>query len=316
MYRFEMGWSANLSRHVLSPRIRQAVALLLIAGLWGCAHGTRRAPPAPALTSPGDSPVQGPPPPEAIFGPAPPQARKVVVLLGPGLSAAMGAAGVIRALEEAKVEVAGLVGMEMGAVVSAAYAITGTANGMDWRLLQIRPEWFGKGVLDSLLSRDQVSAEKIRAGLSKVFGSSEISSSKRKLWVVVKKPNGIEVVDRGPLVSAVLGSLSSPEWLTATQEGESPSDWGGVEAALSAELPDMPRVWVLPKLSEKWPMASARAAIRNARQWIRGSDLVLEIEAGEPFDFSRRSERAYLAKKTCRAALPLWMGERGWSAAP
>ena len=316
MYRFEMAGTAILSRKDLSMRIRQVVAVLLVVGLTGCAHATRQVTPATPLTPPVDGVVQGPPPPEAVFGPAPSQARKVVVLLGPGLSAAMGAAGVIRALEEAKVEVAGLVGMEMGAVVSAAYAITGTANGMDWRLLQIRPEWFGKGVLDSWLSRDQVSAEKIRAGLSKVFGSSEISSSKRKLWVVVKKPNGIEVVNRGPLVAAVLGSLASPEWLTATHEGESPSEWAGVDAALSAELPEMPRIWVLPKLSEKWPMASAKAAIQNAKQWIRESDLVLEIEAGEPFDFSRRSERAYLAKKTCRAALPVWMGERGWSAAP
>ena len=291
-------------------RLLLAVALSVASG---CAH-TRSTGPSPSdPRAPGQPEILGPPAPEKVFGPQPHQEHKVVLLLGPGLSPAIGSAGVIRALHEAHVEVAAIVGMEMGALVGAAYATTGTVNGMDFRLLQFKPEWVTPpSGLGAMFSSGGASGARLREGMKKLFGSAELSDTKMPLRVLVSRGAHTEAVGSGDLAPLLAATFAHRELGQPGAEGESPDSWGDALDSLRQQGLEYPAIWVVPKLPSGWPMGAAKRAVEAAGVAFRSGDLLIELEAGSPWDFSRRSEIIYQAKKKSRAAISTWQTEIGW----
>ncbi|MFN7684416.1 MAG: hypothetical protein ACK5QT_03275 [Oligoflexia bacterium] len=298
-------------------RLHLVVLFSCVLGLAsGCSQrSVRRA--DPEFVGPVESGAPlGPPAPEQVFGPEDIDSRRVVLFLGPGAPAALGAAGVIRALEEVKIEVAGIVAMELGALVGAAYATTGSANEMDWKLLQFKPEWISPGRgLGALLGARRSSPEALREGMVKLFSSAELATTKKPLWIIVDRGRGPEAIHQGSMVSALVGTLSQKEIIEVGPEGQSPHAWGDLSGLLAREGLNIPGVWVVPRVSPAWPAKAAVSASEEVRNWLRPNDLLLELDPGRPWDFVQRSTWVYAGKKKCRAALPQWQASLGWGEA-
>jgi NTE family protein len=62
------------------------------------------------------------------------------LILGPGMALALSHSGVLKALEEAKIPIKAVVGMEWGAVIGAIYAKQGLANDVQWRVHKLKNE--------------------------------------------------------------------------------------------------------------------------------------------------------------------------------
>jgi hypothetical protein len=287
-----------------------AAVLVVVAG---CAHTPTTGPSPSEPRAPGAPEIQGPPVPERVFGPDQRQERKVVLFLGPGLPSGLGSAGVIRALHESKVEVAAIVGMEMGALVGAAYAATGTVNGMDFRLLQFKPDWVTPpSGLGAMFSSGGATQARLREGMRRLFGATDLAKTKTPMWVLVSRGERTEVVRSGEIAPALVASFSHRELGATGGEGESPSSWGTAHELLRQQGIEYPAVWVVAKLPPEWPMGAARRAAESATAGLRQEDLLIELDPGQPWDFSRRSEIIYQAKKKSRAAITAWSAERGW----
>ena len=67
---------------------------------------------------------------------------KVGLILGPGGLKAFAHLGVLKEFEKAKVPIDAIVGLEMGALPAAIYALNGSANEAEWKLFKLKEEEF------------------------------------------------------------------------------------------------------------------------------------------------------------------------------
>lgn len=234
------------------------------------------------------------------------------------MATAMGSAGAVRALSESGIEIAAIVGMEMGALVGAAFSSSGSVNGMDWKLLQLKPEWLEpRHGLGAMFRSGKATPGQLRSGLDKVFGAGDASQWKVPLWVVSHSGPSVVVSDRGPITPALVATLSHPETMADEGQGGCPDGWSAAIERLRQNGYAQPKVWVLSRLPAGWPHRAALAATHDAHAWIAPEDLVIEVEPqGESpaWAFRQRSQGTYQARQSARRALPEWLSRLGWAA--
>lgn len=261
--------------------------------------------------------VAGPPEPQAIQGPIAPQERKVVLILGPGMASALGGAGVIRAVREQQMEIAAIVGLEFGALVGAAYASSGTLPSMDWKLLQVRPEWLAPpGGLGAMFGSSKAKPKSLSDGLLKIFGDGDASSFRVPLWLNGSAGGATEFSPRGPIARRLVQTLSHPETMEDAGQGFSSPDWGDLIARLQQEGYSQPKLWVISTLGDGWPHAAAVRASREARNWVSPDDLVIELRPPQgdapAWSFEQRSALIYQGRQAAKRLLTGWRDRLGW----
>ncbi len=158
-------------------------------------------------------PVVPPAQPEETFRPPPPQvARKVAVILGPGGSKSFAHVGVLKALQQQRIPIEKVVGLEWGALMGGLFAIKGTTHDVEWKLYKmeqqnlLQPKGFfsRKGEENSLSVMDGF--------FNDVFGREEISKAKLPFACPSRSINGgvIAWQKSGPFKDAVKRCLSFP----------------------------------------------------------------------------------------------------------
>jgi predicted acylesterase/phospholipase RssA len=269
----------------------------------------------------------GPPNPAMAYGPEPELRQEVVVIIGPGMASALSGAGVIRALQDQKIAIAAIGGVEFGAMISAAYAIAGSANKMDWSLLQFQADWVRpREGLSRVLSRAPRSSRPLSQGLDKIFQDRSVDTLKVPLWAFGSKGDLLHSWPSGSVSSAVCNALSSVSWIEPCVT--SPSHPG---QQVSGQLRDqwersglrLPVVWVVPARLESRPEdASAQALGGEIRAFLKqveasrsDQDLVVAPRpvVADYFDFGRRSEVVYSGKQEARKQFEQWMSRLGWT---
>jgi len=275
------------------------------------------------LGDPASAEVLGPPPPAEVFGPAQPADHRVVLMLGPGMATAMAAAGVVRTLNEQGIEIALIVGMEAGALVGAAFSSSGSVGGMDWKLLQFKPEWVtpSRG-LGAVFGSGKTDPAKLREGLEKIFGQGDAANWRVPVWILGQNGNSLSLLDRGPVAGALAGTLSHPETMEEKGQGSCPDNWTAAIERLKQNGYSQPKVWVIPRLAGMWPHRATAAAAQDARGWLAADDLVIEVEPQLPpggaaadsaaWAFKQRSQGTYQARQATKRALPSWQVRLGW----
>ncbi|MGK5087223.1 patatin-like phospholipase family protein [Bdellovibrionota bacterium FG-2] len=163
-------------------------------------------PPEPAITS---SPT-----PENTYGPQPPSVRPIVLVLGPGAARGFASAGVIKALQEEKIPIGMIVGVEVGALIGALYATDGNINHFEWALIKFKADLFHKeeGLVSSLFETKSKS-KRFEGALAAIFGTKDLSQFKipMKLALQPKSDQPAAVIDHGaavPNLICALGPLS------------------------------------------------------------------------------------------------------------
>lgn len=274
----------------------------------------------------------GPVPPtsDGIYGPEPIQIRPVVLVLGPGLARGYAYAGVLRALHEAKIPIGAIVGTEMGGLVGALYAMSGTINGFEWALLRFKEDPFQdkKGLL-SMFQKGPSDGARIVEALNDALGDKDLKQTQLPLRVAVLKGKGgeLKLMELGPAAKAIRAAISVPGLLT-------PGEWDG-DTAFSAGakrpfpvsearlLGIGPVVLVDVLTTESAPSpketkdsrlaAYFQQAKKAARRELKEADVVIQPDMhGIKFlDFEKKMDAAFRGKQATQSKLAevrRWVG--------
>ncbi len=104
------------------------------------------------------------------------EAPKLGIILSPGGALSFAQIGFLQALEEQKIPVYGIAGIEWGALVAAAYAMDKKAHSIEWKLLKLPGSKFEpSGGLFTSSSQPQVGD--FSAYLDKVFGKARLDET-------------------------------------------------------------------------------------------------------------------------------------------
>jgi NTE family protein len=153
----------------------------------------RREPSPPVFTPP----APGQPVPPAIERPEPPtkeEPKRVAVILGPGGAKALAHVGVLKALQQQRIPIDKIVGLEWGALIGAMYAHKGQIHDVEWKLYKLEQQDVLRPRSKSLFSRNEGSESiKVLDGFFQdTFGKDEISRGKvgfacpsRSVWTGV-----------------------------------------------------------------------------------------------------------------------------------
>lgn len=167
--------------------------LILLLILVGC----RSTPPAEKPVT-GARPPIGLPPPEVSQDepipppPAAPRVKKVAVILGPGGGKTFAHVGVLKALQQQRIPIEKVVGLEWGALMGGLFTLKGTTHDVEWKLYKmdlqklLQPSGF--------FSRrgDENGLNVVDPFLNEMFGKEEIGKAKvpfacpsRSIWTGV-----------------------------------------------------------------------------------------------------------------------------------
>jgi NTE family protein len=300
--------SKHIARILGSALLCAALATLATL-MMGCAHGHRAGSSTSPLTNssqqqPVSGDVYGPTDdlktePAQNYGPAPIVTHAVVLVLGPGQAKALAEEGVIRALSDAKVPIAGIYGVEVGALVGALYAWDGSINQLEWQLMHYREEQFG--VKESVLNRflnSQPNDSDLKEALKKSFGEHAIEQSKIPMKILVQ-PQGqaVRVYEKGPLrkiVRAALGGTSDTDFEAVVLD-----DTKVISAAATKPFP----IEDAKKFAEKSGAIVIAVDVLDPKTSdnfteLKNADIVIQpaVQAIGPKDYDKRSDAVFAGK--------------------
>ncbi len=328
----------NATHRLFPISFRLPVLLLMMAGLASCSHAPRR--PGPEASPDGAAPRSslpqapaepaGPPepygpqpaPPAEVYGPTQIQLRPVVLVLGPGMARGFAHAGVLRALEDAKVPVAGIVGTEMGALLGTLYAASRNGNEFEFGLLRLKEDLFnGQGVLLSRLFRAESEGRGLEETLEKLLGSKDLKELRLPSRVLVQRiPGAASLLESGRAAQAVRAALAIPGVLRAGKLGTGTAGSSGekyaypVSEARSA-FPGSPVV-VVDVADPRAASARTQGQREEVRRYLAGiarqsqgldtqADLVIrpELKGIEALDYSKKTEVIFRGRSATQARL-------------
>jgi NTE family protein len=199
--------------------------------------------------------------------------------------------GAIRALDEAKIPIAAVLGTEMGAFVGSIYAMDGKINQLEWAMQKIRAGTFeaGSSVLPEVFRR-KTRAKHLEEGLSGVFEKRDLSQSKLPLRIAVEVGGDVKVIERGPALRAVRAAISDPELF-------GPGEWNGSPAGPATKT--RPLLVAEARALNLGPVVVIDA---SNTQDTGDADLVIRpnLAGIGPRDFKKRTEAAFRGKNAVR----------------
>ncbi len=217
-----------------------SITLALAVSVSGCTSAAKRgAPEVPGATTEqpkGDDTssgeVYGPgEPTQPVYGPEPPKIRPIVLVLGPGLARGFAYAGVLRALDDAKIPVGAVVGTEMGGLIGGIYSLSESVNAFEWSLLKIKEDFFtGKNLLSVLLKKTN-DGKQLLTVLESELGERDLVQARVSFLLGLRMELSRETifVDRGRAARALRSAVALPGFMAASEWTHGPADSAGIE---------------------------------------------------------------------------------------
>ncbi len=150
---------------------------------------------------------------EETFRPPPAEtARKVAVILGPGGAKSFAHVGVLKALQQQRIPIEKVVGLEWGALMGGLFAIKGTTHDVEWKLYKMEQQNLlqPKGFFSR--KGDENSLSVMEGFFNDVFGREEISKARLPFACPARPLSGGAVAwqKTGPFKEAVKRCLGYP----------------------------------------------------------------------------------------------------------
>lgn len=150
---------------------------------------------------------------EESFRPPPATApRKVAVILGPGGAKSFAHVGVLKALQQQRVPIEKVVGLEWGALMGGLFAIKGTTHDVEWKLYKMEQQNLlqPKGFFSR--KGDENSMSVMEGFFNDVFGREEIAKARLPFACPARPLNGGAFAWQrsGPFKEAVKRCLGYP----------------------------------------------------------------------------------------------------------
>jgi predicted acylesterase/phospholipase RssA len=157
----------------------------------------------------------GPPTPEVPYGPQPVQLAPIALVFGPGMARGYAYVGVLRALNEMKIPIASITGMQFGSLVAAIYAVDPNINHFEFSLMRFKEEDFlPKSGLMNLFEGSKQDTSRLAGPLRQVFGKVDISAAKIPLKIAIQEKTAAlpTLIDKGAVVKTLRVSLADPQF--------------------------------------------------------------------------------------------------------
>jgi NTE family protein len=269
-----------------------------------------------------DSQAAGPATPApAPVVPAPPSTpstdAKLCLILGPGMAKALAEATVLEAIKKAGIPVHCVVGTEMGALVGALYAQSGSANALQWQLFKLNKDnYFSFPMLS--LREPKASGRKLHDYLRGIFRGQKIEQLPTKfatLGMDLDRDTAVPF-EKGDVANALSASLAMPGIFDPWRVGGSPLYSGAVRSPAPIELARklggnfLVLIDVLEDTSGAPSEARFQKAFSPVRNLIRlqkkDASFVISVPAGNiPFDdFNRQGDVLAAGSKAAAASVP------------
>ena len=327
----------NLKRFELPQGWVEIFCVIAILMAPGCTSAPRASAPSLVGQPPGAAPSSAPhsigsgpefvgPPapygpmpttPQEVYGPEPILLRPAVLVLGPGWARGFAHAGVLQALDEARIPIAGIIATEMGSIMAVLYGTSHSLNDFQWALLRLKPELFSReGKLLSGLFKGPSDGHDLEDALDQILGTKELGDSRFPIKLLMQTAGSkgeLQLLETGKASAAVRASVAVPGLMApGTWRDHEYASAGGQrpfpvsEAKLIAPFPvivvdvlDRPGAESA-KLSKN-PEARAyfKAAARASLQLGDEAELVIrpDLKGFDYLDFKRRTDIAFRGKK-------------------
>jgi|GEM_PF-2063638 len=144
--------------------------------------------------------------------------KKLGLILGPGGLRAYGEIGFLEELTKAKIPIHGVVGLEMGALVGAAYAAKGQTFDAEWQLMKIKEDdWFNRNFMGTASPQDFGNLHSFWTG---IWGAQQIEATKVPFacpTLPLQERRG-RIVEKGSLVEAVEACVPAAPFFKAYKD--------------------------------------------------------------------------------------------------
>ncbi len=258
--------------------------------------------------------IYGPPKPAApeTYGPERPSQLPIVLVLGPGLARGYAYAGVFRALTEARIPIAAILGTEMGSLMGALYATRGSINDFEWALLKLKKEVFigEEGGFFSKYFNPKKNDKKLHETLEEIFGTKKLENSKIQLRVALQneKTQALSVLSSGNAVDILRAALGTPGiFFAAPWRGESfvsatrakPFLVTEARAIGAGPVVVFDLISTAPVFQKQEVDSFMSEAAKNAEEELRGASLVIRPDLRDIgyLDFDKQTDAAYRGKQ-------------------
>ncbi len=148
------------------------------------------------------------------YGPNPDSLQPVVLVFGPGLARGFAYAGVLRALEEAKIPIGAIVASEMGGLIGVIYGLSESLNRFEWALQRLKEEdlFLEKSEYFSAFSKNMNDGKKLEVVLKKILGIKKLEKSRIPIHIILEEEKSEKLirVSGGSAVDISRASVSFP----------------------------------------------------------------------------------------------------------
>jgi NTE family protein len=241
------------------------------------------------------------------------------------MARAFAAAGVLHALEEAKIPIGGIAGTEMGALIGSVYALSGSINDFDWAMMRFKNSTFvDPGSLLTRWVKGPSEGKALNEALERALGARDLRQASHPLDVIADVGDTAEprVFSEGNAAKLLRGALAVPGLLTPAEfsgipvrSAASKRPFPVTEAKLLGSGPvivvdvlgdaDSPRPTGQLSYQEQQVEREMSQARAHAQSDLSAADLVLQPDLrGIGFlDFKRRTEIAFRGKSAVKKNL-------------
>lgn len=138
---------------------------------------------------------------------------RLCLVLGPGMARGLAHVGILDVLEEAKLPIHCIVGVEMGALVGTLYSMNRNLNKVQWQVFKIKKDVYLDYPIFSALRSSSVKTGKLRSILKEYLGFTRLNDYQIPISIGVSEhPSGTPtVLESSPGVDSILASIAVPE---------------------------------------------------------------------------------------------------------
>lgn len=238
--------------------------------------------------------------PEETVGPVPSEPKGVVLVFGPGAARGFAHAGVLRALADARIRVAAVLGTETGALIGALGASKDTINAFEWSLQKIKNDALDSNPsLLKALFGEGATGRKLKGTLKDLFSNRKLESLRYPVLVGFSDERATSWASRGEVADLIAKSFGMPALANPYPVQEARQLGLGPVVVVDVIAHDQNEIPTLPDGDSRARFKSLRDTRKESLDEIGEADLVIRPDLRNVGyqDYSKRNEAIFKGKQ-------------------
>lgn len=153
------------------------------------------------------------------YGPEAQRQKPITIIAGPGMARAFALAGVLRALEDARIPIGAIYATEMSGLVAGLYSLTKSANQFEWALMRLKDEYFERRKVLGIFGGDSsLDGKDLKDALDQILGSRDLAEGRIPIFIgMMDNQKRFVILNRGSAAEILRASCSVPGYMKTTE---------------------------------------------------------------------------------------------------